>query len=295
MLSTNIIIKQNNFKIYLCMAILTCILGLLGSVISYYTHWGLTGTGVFLIFSGIINFVAFYFSDRLILHISGAHPVERAQVPELFEIVDSLCRSNNMPIPKVYLINTDAMNAFATGRDMDHSAIAVTRELLEKLSPQEVKGVVAHELSHIKNGDMRLMAVISILAGFISILADMYWHTISVSKAGEKDRSGVVALIGTLLSFFAPLTAMFIQLAISRRREFIADASAAEMTHNPIWLAEALRKISMNQKPLPSISSTTAHLYISNPYSSDGWLDRLFSTHPPVGDRIAVLNSLVGR
>jgi len=288
------IIEQNTFKTYLCMALLTFILGLLGTGISYYLHWGLTGTGAFLILSGMINFVAFYFSDRLILRISGAKLLEKDQVPELFEIISSLCQANNLPFPKVYLIDTDAMNAFATGRDVNHSAVAVTRGLLEKLTPDEVKGVVAHELSHIKFGDMRLMAVVSIAAGFISILSDMYWHGISVSKAGEKDKSGFVAIIGILLSLFAPLTAMFIQLSISRRREFVADASAAEMTHNPAWLAEALRKISMDQRPLPSVSFTTAHLYISSPFPTEGWLDRIFSTHPPVQERITALNSMTG-
>jgi heat shock protein HtpX len=286
------IIQQNTFKTYLCMAVLTLILGLLGTGISYFLHWGLTGTGAFLILSGIINFVAFYFSDRLILRISGAKLLEKDQVPELFDIVNSLCQENNLPLPKLYLIDTDAMNAFATGRDQQHAAVAVTRGLLEKLTPDELKGVVAHELSHIKYGDMRLMAVVSVVAGFISILADMYWHGVSVGRVSEKDRSGFVAIIGIILSLFAPLTAMFIQLAISRRREFAADASAAEMTHNPSWLAEALRKISMDQRPLPSMSSTTAHLYISSPFPAQSWLDRIFSTHPPVEERIAALNSL---
>ena len=204
------IIRANTFKVYLCMAALTFILGLLGTIISYFFHWGLSGTGTFLILSGVINFIAYYFSDRLILRVSGAKPISREQVPELYDIVYSLCQTKDLPIPKIYLIEAEAMNAFATGRNARHSAIAVTRGLLEKLTSDEVKGVVAHELSHIKNGDMKLMAIISIIAGFISILADMYWHGVSASKVSEKDKSGLVVIIGSLLSLFAPLTAMFI-------------------------------------------------------------------------------------
>ena len=289
------LIQKNNFKVYLCMAVLTFILGLLGTCISYYLHWGLTGTGAFLIMSGIINFIAYYFSDRIILHISGAKSLTREQSPDLFVMVENLCRENNLPVPKLYLIDEDAMNAFATGRNANHAVVAVTRGLLEKLEINEVRGVVAHELSHIKNGDMRLMAIIAIVAGFISILADMYWQGVNRSKASEKDRSGAVAIVGALLSLFAPLTAMFIQLAISRRREFVADASGAEMTQNPSWLASALRKISMDRRPLPSMSATTAHLYISTPFQSAGWIDHLFSTHPSIEDRIAILNSLESR
>ncbi len=273
------------------MALLTFLLGLVGTLISYVFHWGLTGTSVFLIISGIINFIAFYFSDRLILRVSGAQRVTAQQIPQLFSITQELCLSHQIPMPALYLVNEDAMNAFATGRDPEHAAVAVTKGLLEKLKPEEVKAVIAHEISHIKHYDMRLMTVISILAGCISILADIYWRGNLASKIEEKDRSGVVAWVGILLSLFAPLSAMLIQLAISRNREGLADASGAGMT-NPSDLISSLKKISIDRRPLAGVNRATAHLYFSDPYKIAGFLEKLFSTHPPLEERIRQLEAL---
>jgi heat shock protein HtpX len=287
-------IRNQNFKIYICMAALTFILGTLGAILSYYFNWGLTGTGVFLIISAVINFFSYFFSHRLIIKMSGARALKREQAPELFAITDELCQRQNLPVPQLYLINTEAMNAFATGRDRKHSVVAVTRGLLEKLSPDEVKGVVAHELTHIGNGDMRLMTIVTMVAGFISIVADMYWYSMRTSNADNKDRSGALAIVGFVLALLAPISAMFIQLAISRRREFIADAGSAQMTNEPGALASALGKISRDLRPLPSAGVTTAHLYFSNPAKSTDLIERLFSTHPPVEDRIRNLESMKG-
>lgn len=285
------IVRQNRLKVYVSMALLTFLLGLVGTLISYVFHWGLTGTSVFLIISGIINFIAFYFSDRLILRVSGAQRVTAQQIPQLFSITQELCLSHQIPMPALYLVNEDAMNAFATGRDPEHAAVAVTKGLLEKLKPEEVKAVIAHEISHIKHYDMRLMTVISILAGCISILADIYWRGNLASKIEEKDRSGVVAWVGILLSLFAPLSAMLIQLAISRNREVLADASGAGMT-NPSDLISSLKKISMDRRPLAGVNPATAHLYFSDPYKIAGFLEKLFSTHPPLEERIRQLEAL---
>jgi len=290
----NSFIKEQNFKIYICMAVLTFILGTLGTILSYSFGWGLTGTGSFLILAAVINFFSFFFSHRLVLKISGAKPLERSQVPELFEMVDKLCQKQGLPVPQLYLINDDAMNAFATGRDRKHAVVAVTKGLLEKLNLNEVEGVVAHELTHIQNGDMRLMTIITLVAGFISILADMYWHSMRVSNADNKDRSGVLAIIGFVLSLLAPLSAMFIQLAISRRREFVADAGAALMTNQPQALASALSKIRRDLRPLPSTGITTAHLYFSNPAKASDFIEKLFSTHPPIEERIQKLENTKG-
>lgn len=287
-------IKEQNFKIYLCMAALTFILGTLGAILSYYFHWGLTGTGVFLILSGIINFFSYFFSHLLIIKMSGAKALERQQAPELFDMVDKLCQTQELPSPKLYLINDDAMNALATGRDRRRSVVAVTRGLLEKLSIDEVRGVVAHELTHVQNNDMRLMTIVTIVAGFISILADMYWYSMRVSKADDKDRSGALAIVGFILALLAPISAMFIQLAISRRREFVADAGSAQMTNEPLALASALEKIRKDLRPLPSAGVTTAHLYFSNPAKSTDLIDKLFSTHPPVEERIRMLKTMKG-
>lgn len=287
-------IKEQNLKIYLCMAALTFILGTLGAILSYYFHWGLTGTGVFLILSGIINFLSYFFSHLLIIKMSRAKALARQQVPELFDMVDTLCAAQGLPLPKLYLINDDAMNAFATGRDRKHAVVAVTSGLLKKLSIEEVKGVVAHELAHIQNNDMRLMTIITIVAGFISIVADMYWYSMRVSRADDKDRSGALAIVGFILALLAPLSAMFIQLAISRRREFVADAGSAQMTNNPFALASALEKIRKDLRPLPSAGITTAHLYFSNPAKSTDLIEKLFSTHPPVEERIRMLKAMKG-
>jgi heat shock protein HtpX len=197
-------------------------------------------------------------------------------------------------MPKVYLINDDAINAFATGRDKNHSAVAVTRGLLEKLELPEVKGVVAHELAHIQNNDMRLMTVITLVAGFISIVADMYWYSVRVSGADDKDRSGFLAVIGIVLSLLAPISALMIQLAVSRKREFVADALSAQMTNDPGGLASALEKIRRDMRPLPSAGLTMAHLYFSNPSRGTDILDKLFSTHPPIEERIKTLNQMKG-
>jgi heat shock protein HtpX len=268
------------------------LLGGLGSVLSNVFGWGITGTGVFLIFGIIINLVAYFFSDTLIIKSSGASLLTKEQIPELFFMVEEIIDENHMPMPRLYLVNDSSMNAFATGRSPKHAAIAVTRGLLEKLTPNEVKGVVAHEIAHIKSWDTLLMTSISIIAGFISILADSFWYSRVISKAEEKDNSGILGTISFILSIFAPLAAMFIQLAISRRREFSADEISAKISKNPQYLADALNKISKDRRPLPGMNSATAHLYFSNPLKSKGLLDKLFSTHPPIEERINHLNQM---
>lgn len=284
-------IRNNNMKVYLLIAVLTAIIGLLGTLISVYFNWGLTGTGSFLIVAGIINFIAYFYSDKIVLRIANAKPVSKEQASELYEIVSRLCSKSNIPLPKLYLLEDNAMNAFATGRNYDHSAVAVTKGLLQKMTADEVEAVIAHELSHIRNYDMRTMAIVSVLVGFISIVADLYWSSNIVNKAQEKDNSGVTAIIGAILSIFAPLTAFFIQMAISRKREYIADAGSAELTTKPRALASALKKISMDIRLPKHFSASTAHIYFSTP-SADSFIDKLFSTHPPIDERIKLLEAL---
>lgn len=292
---THPIVRQNKIRVYVSMILLTGLLGLLGTFLSAIFHWGLSGTGVFLIIAGVINLVAFYFSDRLILRVSGCRRLQREQAPQWFAMVEELCRADHLPVPTLYLIEEEAMNAFATGRDPAHAAVAATRGLLEKLTPDEVKAVVAHELSHIKHHDMRLMAVVAILAGLISILADVCWRQNLASKFEGRDQSGVLAWVGVLLSLFAPLSAMFIQLAISRRRELLADAAGAELVQNPAGLISALKKIHMDRRPLVRANPATAHIYFAHPSKAAGALDRLFSTHPPLEERVLQLESLARR
>lgn len=284
-------IRSNTLRVYLLMGILTAIIGLLGSLISYYLHWGLTGTGSFLLVAGVINFIGYFFSDKIVLRISRATPLSKEQAPEFYDLVAKLCLKAEIPFPKLYMMDDNTMNAFATGRDMNHSAVAVTKGLLQKMTLPEVEAVIAHELSHIRNYDMRTMAVVSILVSFISIIADLYWSTTIVNKAQQKDTSGILAIIGAVLSVFAPLSAFFIQMAISRKREYVADAGSAELTHKPKALASALRKISMDIRLPKHFSASTAHLYFSSP-SRDSFIDKLFSTHPPIEERIKILETI---
>ncbi len=273
------------------MAVLTAIIGVLGSIISYFADWGLTGTGYFLIAAGIIDFIGYFYSDKIVLRISKAIPVTKEQAPELYEIVVRLCAKINIPMPKLYMLDDNTMNAFATGRNYTHSAVAVSKGLLQRMSLDEVEGVVAHELSHIRNYDMRTMAIVSVLAGAISIIADLYWSSNLVSKAEGRDNSGVLAIIGIVLSIFAPLSAFLIQMAISRKREYVADAGSAQITGKPKALASALRKISMDIRLPKHFSVSTAHIYFSTP-SKDSFVERLFSTHPPIDERIKILEEI---
>ncbi len=286
------IMRRNRTRVYLYMTAMMMILGVLGALLSRAFHWGLTGTGVFLLMGAVMNVAAYFFSDTLIMRASRARPLSNEQAPELHAMVRELAQAGGIPLPRVYLIEDSSMNAFATGRDPRHAAVAVTRGLLEKLTPAEVRGVVAHEMAHVRNWDTLLMTVMAVLAGLISILADVYWRSTIVSKAGEKDRSGAVAFISLALAVFAPLAALLIQLAVSRRREFIADAAGAGMAHDASSLASALQKIGRDRRPLPGMNAATAHLYFSNPMKAGGLVDRLFSTHPPIEERIDRLRQL---
>ncbi len=285
--------RRNKIRVYFYMVIMMVILGSLGSFLSSLFHWGLTGTSMFLIAGAAVNLIAYFFSDTLILRGSKAKLLSNAQVPELFSIVESLAFECKIPMPKIYLIDDSSMNAFATGRNPHHAAVAVTRGLLEKLTPEEVKGVIAHELVHIRNWDTLLMTAIAVIAGLISILADVYWRSQIMSKAESKDRSGILSMISLALAVFAPLAALFIQLAISRQREYLADASGATIAKNPAFLASALQKISKDRRPLPGMNAATAHLYFSNPMKQGGLVDKLFATHPPIEERIKRLNELI--
>ncbi|MBR1460820.1 M48 family metalloprotease [bacterium] len=288
---SNSIIRQNKAKVFLYMAIMTAFIGILGHFVSTYFNFGLTGTGIFLIIAGIMDFVAYFFSDVFVIKSSGAKEIKEEQMPEYFKLVRDMCERNNIKMPKLYLINTAAMNAFATGRNKDRAVVAVTRGLLEKLTPEEISGVVGHELSHIEHGDMFLMSVLSILAGFVSILADAFWRGSLFGRSSDRDRSGIVMLIGLALAIFAPITASLIKLAVSRSREYMADAKGAQICGNPLYLASALNKIKNDMVPLPNAGQATAHLYISNPFKGDVF-SRLMSTHPDTDDRIRKLENM---
>jgi heat shock protein HtpX len=254
----------------------------------------------------IIPFLAYalfsyYASSRVALAISQAHKVTKEDEPELFRTVENLCIGAGLPMPEVYIIEDRSPNAFATGRDPKHAAIAVTRGLLQKLDHLELEGVIAHELSHIGNYDIRLMTIVVVLVGLMALMADFMLRLTFFGagrRSGNRDRSGgsavliiyAVALLGVIIT---PIVAQLIRLAISRQREYLADASGALLTRYPEGLARALEKISADPEPLHEANKATAHLYINNPLHEHGsFLNDLFSTHPPIADRVARLRAM---
>jgi len=267
-------------------------------------------------FSLLMNIASYWYSDKLVLAMSRAKPVGERENPELHRIVENLAITAGLPKPRVYLIDDPAPNAFATGRDPKHAVVAVTRGLLERLDRSELEGVLAHELSHIGNRDMLISTVVVVLAGIVAIVSDIFLRMTWFGGLRSNNRNGrgnalvlVIALIGAIL---APIAATLIRLAVSRRREFLADASGALLTRYPDGLASALRKIAADPRPLRSAHAATAHLYFENPFKADAlsagsagapqtgpgqarqtpWVVRIFMTHPPIEDRIRALQGM---
>jgi heat shock protein HtpX len=251
----------------------------------------------FLIFA----LFSYYSSASIALGISGAKQVTKEQEPELYRTVENLCIGAGLPMPRVYVIEDGSPNAFATGRDPDHAAIAVTRGLLQKLEPLELEGVIAHELSHIGNYDIRVMTIVVVLVGIAALMADLMFRLTyfgAGARRGNRDKGGgaavliiyAIAIAGAIL---APIAAQLIRFAVSRQREYLADASAALLTRSPEGLARALEKISADPDPLESANKATAHLYINDPLREhQSWLNNLFSTHPPIEERVRLLRAM---
>ncbi len=239
--------------------------------------------------------------DSIVLGISGASPISKADNPDLFNTVENLCIGSGLPMPKIYIIDDSAPNAFATGRSPEKASIAVTSGLLSKLNKLELEGVIGHELSHVKNYDTRLMMVAAVVVGVVALLADLFlrytWFGAGArgryKGKGEGGVGAVILVLALLAAILAPIAAQLIRLAVSRQREFLADASAALLTRYPEGLASALEKISKDPDPLEVANKATAHLYIANPMKGNSsWLNDLFSTHPPITDRVAALRSM---
>lgn len=255
------------------------------------------------LFGGVSSFVSYYFSDQIILSISGAREATREEFFDFYTVTENLCAGARLPKPKLYVIDDTAMNAFATGRDPQHAVVCATTGLLSRLNRAEIEAVVGHELAHIRNYDMLLMSVVSILVGMLALLSDMLLRWTAWGGGRKRDRDGdqlqlVFFVGGLLLALLSPLIAQLIQLAISRNREFLADASSAALTKNPAAMIRALEKIAQDHEPLEAANKATAHLYIANPlknHSQDaiGWFAGLFATHPPVTERIKALKALV--
>lgn len=256
-----------------------------------------------VVFSLLMNIASYWYSDKLALAMSGAKPVSERENPELHRIIENLAITAGLPKPRVYFINDPSPNAFATGRNQKHAVVAVTSGLLERLDRSELEGVLAHELSHIGNRDMLISTIVVVLAGVIAIVSDMFLRMTWFSGMRSEDRNNrsagilmAVALIGAIL---APLAAMLIRLAVSRRREYLADASGVLLTRYPEGLASALRKISADPRPLRNAHTATAHLFFENPFKADAaqpwkmpWIVKIFMTHPPIEDRIRALQQI---
>ena len=300
------------FAVFVALAVY--ILAQASSIYLGFEPGGLGFVGFALIISGIISFIGYYFSDKIVLGISQARPADRKRDFNFYTVCENLAIASGIPKPSLYVIEDSAPNAFATGRDPNHAVVCATTGLLSKLTRTELEGVIAHELSHIKNYDSRLMSVVAVMVGMVALLADwflrMSWHG---TRAGDDDKGqlGTVFLIlGFVIALLSPLISQLIQLAISRRREFMADAGSVAITRQPQGLIDALQKIALDVEPLEAANKATAHLYIINPFKGVNdpertrpeWnrrsrgVDRfagLFNTHPPVNERIKILKNMI--
>ncbi len=284
--------EQNVAKTWVLMTCFFAVVMAIGWGVSYY----MDNPGILLfavIFSVGMNVFAYWNSDKVVIAMSGAKPATDAQFRELNNIVENLAITAGLPKPRVYVIQDPAPNAFATGRNKEHAAVAVTTGLLEMMSRAELEGVLAHELSHIGNRDMLVSTVAVVLVGFVTLVSDFFLHS-SVLSGGDNDRNKnpILMLVAVAFIVLSPIVATLIQLAISRKREFLADASGALLTRYPEGLASALQKIGGYAQPMRRANNATAHLYISNPFgpkAAMSGLARLFMTHPPIEARVKAL------
>lgn len=298
-------VSGNVFKTWLIMFFFSlftvAVIYVIAQGFGYGDVGGLGIVGFALIMAGVMNFVSYFWSDKIVLGVSGAKSIKKEDNPEIYRIVENLSIASGLPLPKIYIIDDSATNAFATGRDPKHAAIAFTKGILQKLNKQELEGVTAHELSHVGNRDTLLMSVVSILVGTIALLSDFFLRSMWYGGHRDNDNSksgtlfAVLALVAAIL---APIVATLIQLAVSRRREFLADASGVLLTRYPQGLADALLKISKDKEPLEVANRGTAHLYIANPLKGSqavGWFANLFNTHPPIELRVKALREMEGK
>jgi heat shock protein HtpX len=290
----------NRWRTVLLIAVFTALIALLGYFVGEYFAPG--GGLAVLPFAATLSIgfalTSYFAGDRLILAQSQARELGSGEETQLRNVVETLAIGLGIPMPKLYLIEDSAPNAFATGRDPQHASIAVTRGLLDKLNRTELEGVIAHELSHVGNRDIRVMLLVTILVGTVALLADWMWRSMFWTQGGRRDRDrggagAIIAVIAIALALLTPIIATLIQLAVSRQREFLADASGALLTRYPAGLASALRKISADKEPLEVANKATASLYFANPLKdAPAFFDHLFDTHPPIAERIKRLEAM---
>jgi len=264
-------------------------------LISQTSSWGINGVFLALIFASVSTLISYYHGDKIALNLSGAHQAERNQEPQLYSAIENLARTAQIPTPKAYVSEDQAMNAFATGRNPQNASVCVTRGLLNNLNQTELEGVIGHEIGHIKNLDTRLFAIVAVLVGMIAILSRFAFHT-NIGNRGKSRSGGIIPFLGVIAILLSPLIGQLIQLAISRRREFFADAYSAFLTRQPSGLISALEKLSQNNKPSRFANNATAHFFIVNPFLTYNKLEGLakfFNTHPPIEERIAQLKKMI--
>jgi heat shock protein HtpX len=290
--------SANRWRTLLLIALFTALVAVLGYFVGEYFAPG--GGLAALPFAFAISIggalVSFFAGDKLILAQSQARELGPGEEPQLRNIVEALALGLGIPVPKIYVIDDSAPNAFATGRDPQHASIAVTRGLLDKLDRTELEGVIAHELSHVGNRDIRVMVLVTVLVGTVALLADWMWRSMFWGRGRDRERGGgnaIFAVIAIALALLTPIIATLIQLAVSRQREYLADASGALLTRYPPGLASALRKIAADKEALEVANKATASLYIANPLKdAPAFFDHLFDTHPPIQERIKRLEAM---
>jgi heat shock protein HtpX len=267
--------------------------------IGYFIGWYYNAPAILyaaVIFAVLMNFWAYWFSDKTVLSLTGARPATREEFFDFYTVTENLCIADGLPMPKLYVIQDAAPNAFATGRDEKHAVVCATSGLLSMMTRPELEGVIGHELSHVKNRDILVMTVAVVLAGFLAMISNIFIRASfwGGGRGGDNDRGGnvIVLIAGIVAIILAPIAAQLIQLAISRQREYLADASGVLLTRYPEGLASALQKIGSYGVPMQRVSHATAHLFIGDPFGTDragtkkNWINNLFSTHPPIADRV---------
>ncbi len=279
---------------------------ILTNAFGYYMGYAPGGIGYFgmaLIISGMSSFFGYYYSDKIVLGVSGARRATSQEDKLFTQVVENLCIGAGLPKPTLYVIDDPSPNAFATGRDPEHAVICATSGLLSKLNRSEMEGVFGHELTHIKNFDTRLMAVVAVMIGLVALLGDWFLRSMWWSGGRRRDNNSgdigaIFMVLGIIFAILSPIVGTLIQLAISRRREFIADTGSVEITRQPQDLISALKKISDDPEPMRNANKATAHLYIENPFKKSGhgkvaWFAGLFDTHPPTPERIKALQNML--
>jgi len=291
-------IDSNKRQTVILIVIFIIIILALGWFFGYMTEYGYWGLAIAAVVSIIMSLFSYYKGDKVALWTAGAKPITKEENAYVYRLVENLCITAGLPMLKIYMIHDPAPNAFACGRDPRHSSIALTSGLVEQMKNEELEGVIAHELSHVKNYDIRLMTVVIILVGIVVLMSDIFIRMRFFGGRrggrGGGNLGGIIAIVGVLLMILAPIFAKLIQLAVSRKREFLADASGALLTRYPEGLASALEKISQYKHPVKKANKATAHLYFASPFTGKkGFMARAFSTHPPAEERIKALRNMV--